>query len=195
MKIHILIAIASVMMTTGYAQTQKGNVLIGADLSNIDVNFQKDNTQFSFNISPKAAWFIQDNTAVGAEVLFGLDTQEGSTSINYGVGLIGRKYKGAAATNLARTTKWFLEVNAGIYGTNLTGDNVTKTSTNGIGLGAGPGIAYFLNDNISLETLLKYNLTIGFGTSATNHNLNLGLGFQIYLPGKKVQQLAENPVK
>ncbi|HNP23118.1 MAG TPA: outer membrane beta-barrel protein [Panacibacter sp.] len=195
MKRIFLTACTLLIITAAFSQTQRGNVLVGAELANIGFNFQEENTQFSFNLSPKAAWFLRDNVAIGPEVLLGLNTQKGATSVDYGVGIFGRKYLGAGATNLARTTKWLLEANAGIYGTNLSGDEVEKTSTNGLGLGFGPGIAYFLNPNISLEALAKYNLTVGFGSSTTNHKLGINLGFQIYLPGRQVRQLTKDPVK
>lgn len=195
MKKIFLTTSAIFIITAAFSQTQKGNVLVGADLAGIGLNFQEDNTQFNLNLNPKAAWFINDNLALGPEVMLGLNTQKGATSIDYGVGVFGRKYLGAGATNLARTTKWLLEANAGIYGNNLSGDNVEKTSTNGLGLGFGPGIAYFLNQNISLEALAKYNLTVGFGSSTTNNKLGINLGFQIYLPGRQVRQMAKDPMK
>ena len=181
--------------SAAFAQTQKGNILVGADLLNFGLNFQKGNTQFQLNLNPKAAWFIDDNLALGAEVIAGLNTQKGATSFNYGVGALARKYFGTEATNLTRTTKWFAEGNIGFYGTNLTGTNLPKTSTNGIGIGFGPGVAYFLTQNIALEALAKYNLTVGLGNSTTNNNVGFGLGFQIYLPGKQVRQLANDPIK
>ncbi|MBC7689621.1 MAG: hypothetical protein H7211_15740, partial [Aquabacterium sp.] len=55
--------------------------------------------------------------------------------------------------------------------------------------------AYFLTQNIALEALAKYNLTVGLGNSTTNNNVGFGLGFQIYLPGKQVKQLANDPIK
>ena len=128
-------------------------------------------------------------------MIAGLNTQKGATSFNYGVGALARKYYGTESANLTRTTKWFAEGNAGFYGNNLTGTNIAKTSTNGIGLGFGPGLAYFLTSNIALEALAKYNFTIGLGNSTTNNNIGFGLGFQIYLPGKQVKQLAEDPIK
>lgn len=178
-----------------FSQTQKGSVIVGADLANIGINFQEGNTQFQFDLNPKAGWFIKDNLVLGPEVNLGINTQKGATAINYGVGAFGRKYFGENATNLSRTIKWFVEANAGFAGTNLSGDDVIKTSTNGLRLGAGPGLAYFLSDNIALEALAKYNLTVGFGSSTTVNNLGVGLGFQIYLPGRKAKQLAKDPVK
>ena len=195
MKTLILTTCLLVMFSFGFAQTQRGNVMVGADLANIGLDFQEGNTQFNFTVNPKVAWFIQDNTALGAEVQLGLNTQKGATSFSYGIGALGRRYFGPGATNLARTTKVFVEVNAGIYGTNLSGTNVVKTSTNGLGLGAGPGIAWFINQNIAVEALAKYNLTVGFGNSTTTNSIDIGLGFQIYLPGRRVAELAKDPIK
>ena len=195
MKRIIITAFALFMMSATFAQTQKGNIIVGADLAGLGLNFQEGNTQFSLNLNPKAGWFIQDNLAIGPEVTLGLNTQKGATTFNYGVGAFGRKYFGAEAANLTRSTKLFLEANAGIYGQNLSGDEVEKTSTNGFGAGFGPGIAYFVTPNIALEGLLKYNLTVGFGSSTTNNNIGFGLGFQIYLPGKQVKQIAKDPIR
>lgn len=192
------ITITLLLLFTAFAaftQTQKGSVLVGADLANIGLNFQEGNTQFTFDLNPKAGWFINDNLAIGPEIILGINTQKGATAINYGIGAFGRKYFGAEATNLSRTTKWFVEANAGFAGTNLSGDNVVKTSTNGLNLGAGAGLAYFLTQNIALEALLKYNLTVGFGSSTTNNNIGLGIGFQIYLPGRQVRQITSEPIR
>jgi len=41
--------------------------------------------------------------------------------------------------------------------------------------------------------LLKYNLIVGFGSSATNSNLNLSLGFQIYLGSGRAKEVIQNP--
>jgi len=194
MKRKITITLFSLFTAcTAFTQTQRGSVLVGADLANIGVNFQEGNTQFTFDLNPKAGWFINDNLAIGPEINLGINTQKGATAINYGIGAFGRKYFGPDATNLTRTTKWFVEANVGFAGTNLSGDNVVKTSTNGLNLGAGPGLAYFLTQNIALEALLKYNLTVGFGSSTTNNNIGLGLGFQIYLPGRQVRQITSDP--
>ena len=195
MKKILITGLGLCMLTASFAQTQKGNVLIGADLSNIGLNFQKGNTQFILNINPKAGWFVRDNLAVGGDVNIGLNTQKGATSFSYGIGAFGRKYYGAEVTNLARTAKWFLEANAGISGLNITGTNLVTSNTNGFKVGIGPGYSYFISQNIALEALAKYNLTVGFGNSTTVNNISLGLGFQIYLPGNRVKQLIEKPMK
>lgn len=74
-----------------------------------------------------------------------------------------------------------METTHNVYGSNTKVSGGATTNTNGLGVGIGPGFAYFLNQNIALEVLAKYNLTVGFGNSTTINSLNLGLGFQIHL--------------
>jgi hypothetical protein len=168
---------------TSNAQLQKGHYLIGGDLANFDFSLNSGNA-FIMNITPKVAWFIRDNVAVGAFVDFGLSTAKGAgTTVNYGVGPLARYYFPGATGTVARITRLFLEGNVGIEGVNPAHGG----STNGLGLGVGPGLAYFVTDDISLEALFKYTGLIGFGSDPTSSRLQLGLGFQVYLPGSKVK--------
>lgn len=171
------------------AQTEKNYYLIGSDLANINVNFQKGNTGFGIGISPKVAWFIQDNLAVGAAVDLGLKTSKGFTSSTYGVGPLVRYYFPTKDVSIMKKTRVFGEANVGIFGQNTKVSGSPSVNTNGLGFGFGPGVAYFLNKNISLESLLKYNGTVGFGNSTTNNALNFTLGFQIYLPQSKLKAM------
>ena len=165
------------------AQLQKGSVLIGGDLAGFDLGLNEGST-FTMSLTPKVAKFVRDNVALGLYVDFGLSTAKGrGTSASYGVGALGRYYFPKADVNVAKSTRFFTEANVGIEGVNTAGGN----STNGLGLGFGPGLAYFVTNDISLESLLKYNGIIGFGSSATSSRLQLNLGFQIYLPSGKVR--------
>jgi hypothetical protein len=164
------------------AQLGKGNVLIGGDLANFDLGLNEGST-FTMTLTPKVAWFIQDNVAVGGFADLGLATAKGAgTSFNYGVGALGRYYFPAGTASTTATTRFLLEGNAGIEGVNTAGGN----STNGLGLGIGPGITHFITPSVALEALLKYNGIVGFGSSATSSRLQLNLGFQVYLPGSRV---------
>lgn len=177
------VLLATVLIASAYvgkAQIQKGNVLVGGDLADFSLGLNKG-SQFSLDLSPKAAWFIRDNTALGAYVNLGLLTGAGAgTNVNYGVGALARRYLGGNALGVLRHTRFFLEGNVGIEGVNYSHGE----STNGLGIGIGPGLAYFITPNIGLEGLLKYQGLLGFGTAATSSNLNLNVGFQIYLPGR-----------
>ncbi|WP_316803842.1 hypothetical protein [Pedobacter nototheniae] len=180
-KLLITLLTASVVTLSAKAQISKGDVMIGANLSNINFALDKPNA-FSLTLNPKAAWFIQDGLALGGDVSFGVETPGKGlgTTINYGVGALGRYYGSKGANELANHSRFFGEATVGISGRNLSGGG----STNGLGFSFGPGFTYFVTRNVGLETLLKYQGVVGFGSSAYAHNLNLGVGFQIYLPGK-----------
>jgi len=183
-KITVMLAI---IMTAGAyvgnAQIQRGNVMVGGDIADFDLGFG-DNSTFTMDINPKAAWFIKDNTAVGAYVRLGLQTATGNgTQVGYGVGALARQYVNGNALSVLRHTRLFFEGNVGIEGENASKSSTNK-STNGLGLGIGPGLAYFITPNIGLEGLLKYNGIYGFGSEGAQNGLNLNIGFQIYLPGR-----------
>lgn len=176
------------------AQLERGNAIVGADLFNFNIGLKKG-SQTNISITPKAAWMLNSNLAVGGYVDFDLTTQKvaGTTYTNtsYGVGVLARYYVNDPKVNLLRSGRWFFEGNAGFEGTNVKGGN----STNGLGLGIGPGYAYFITKNIALEGLLKLNENLGFGNTTSTGNLNFGLGFQIYLPGRATANKISNDVK
>jgi hypothetical protein len=193
-KTYVTLALLSLLFigTTAVAQTQKGNLMVGSDITNLGLNFQSGSTQFNFNLDPKLAYFINDNFALGGYLKFGLSTNTGAgTEIDYGVGALARYYfhdKNTEKIEFSKRARFFAEANAGIEGVNYS----QGASTNGLGLGIGPGVSYFITPNVALEGLLKYNVVVGFGNSVTSNQLNFGLGFQIYLPTAKAKQIMED---
>ena len=165
------------------AQIQQGNVLVGGNISNMNLSLDNGGG-FSMTLSPKAAWFIRNNLALGAYVDFGLTTAKGiDPSTSYGIGALGRYYINDPTINVLRKTRFFGEATVGVEGYNPSvGDN-----TNGLGISAGPGIAYFVTPNIGLEGLIKYRGIVGFGSSPASSNLVFGIGFQIYLSREKIE--------
>jgi len=168
------------------AQLEKGNVLVGADLANFRIGL-KAGQETSINLTPNAAWFINNNVAVGPYVTFGYSAvKDNYTQTTYGVGGLGRYYVNKPEFNPLKHGIFFGAANVGIGGTNYndkTSSNLNY-STNGLDIGIGLGYAYFITTNISFEGLLRYNGTLGFGHEAYTNYLNLGLGFGVYLPGK-----------
>ncbi len=180
-RILPLLVMAMVAATVSNAQLQKGNVLVGGDIANFSIGLKKGAVT-DIHLLPKAAWFISNNVAVGAYLNFELITaKDQGTETIYGVGPLARYYVNSPKVNLLQHGRFFVEGNVGIEGTNVSDGG---GSTNGLGLGIGPGYAYFITPNIGLETLLKYNGIVGFGDEATSSKLNLSVGFQIYLPGR-----------
>jgi len=179
-KLTLTLILGIVVLFGANAQIQKGNVMMGANISNISFGLDKPNV-FSLKINPKAAWFVQDGLALGGDVSFGLATAKGAgTDISYGVGALGRYYGATGANEVVKNSRFFGEATVGISGVNPS----VGGSTNGLGFSFGPGWTYFVTPSIGLEALLKYNGVVGFGSSAYAHNLGIGVGFQIYLPGK-----------
>lgn len=190
-KFTFLLLIAVTFTVFVNAQIQRGNVLVGGDLANISIGLNSPNV-LSINLSPKAAWFIQDNVAIGGYVNLGIQTAKGANTITtYGVGGLGRYYKGSDMAVL-RHSRFFGEVTIGLGGQNVGGGG---GSTNGLNLSVGPGVAYFVTPNIGLETLLKYNGLAGFGSEPYQGSLTLNFGLQIYLPGRSTAMKIKSDVK
>ena len=188
MKRSFTLLVALQLLIAGAkAQIQNGNLLWGADVADFNLSLNKGGT-FSISLDPKLAYFISNNLAIGGYLHFGLVTAKGAgESIDYGIGALGRYYLGTDI-NVVRNSRFFLEGNVGIEGTNpASGEN-----TNGLGLGFGPGWTYFITPNVGLEALIKYNGIVGFGERATSSNLNLSVGFQIYLPSAQLRRRLES---
>ncbi|PZF75024.1 outer membrane beta-barrel protein [Taibaiella soli] len=197
MKKHLLrlsVLCAVFNGVAAHAQTEKGNLLVGSDVSNFKLNFQKENTAFSMNISPKLGYFIEDNIAVGGYVNIDFSTSDGASDLGYGVGAFGRYYLKDKKVQVLKRSCFFAEANAGFAGRNISVKDGGKTNTNGLGIGFGPGWSYFVTPNIGLEALLKYNIAAGFGNATTSNSLDFNVGFQIYLPGKKMQKQLKSDI-
>lgn len=190
-KITLSLATLLVFSLATKAQTERNWFLIGSDISDIGLNLQKGNTAFSFAVSPKVAWFIKDNFALGGQVDLGINTAKGYTQFNYGIGPLARYYFTSKDAATPKKTRIFAEANVGIFGQNTKVSGSSSYNTNGLGFGIGPGLAYFINENIALEGLVKYNGTVGFGNTTTNNAINLNIGFQIYLPKAKIKSVAK----
>lgn len=164
------------------AQTEAGNIMVGAQLLNVTGTFQSGNSSFDMGISPQVGFFLVDNFALGGEVILNLKTASDYTDFSYAVGPFARYYFNRIKDQnlqFSRRSSFFAEANVNVRGENVK-VNDHSTSTNGLGIGIGPGLAYFLTPNLGLETTLKYNLGVGFGNSTTVQQVSLNLGIQAY---------------
>lgn len=173
------------------AQTQGGNIMMGAQLLNVTGTFQSGSSTFNMGISPQVGFFLSDNFALGAEVLANLQTASHYTDFSYAVGPFARYYfnriKGEDL-QFSKRSSFFVEGDVYVQGENIK-TNGNSVNTNGLGIGIGPGIAYFITPSIGLEALLKYNPVIGFGNSTTVNKVSLNLGLQAYLPRSHARRL------
>jgi hypothetical protein len=191
-KIFLIVVAGIVYVTSAKAQLQKGNVLVGSDIANFSFDLNSGSS-FNIDIDPKAAWFVKDNLAFGGYVNLDFVGAKGSsTTTNYGVGPLLRYYVNDPSIEPMRHVRFFVEANAGIEGTDNSG---AGGNTNGLGIGFGPGIAYFITNTIGLEGLLKYNGIVGFGSDPYTSALGFNFGFQVYLPGKSTLKNVKNNMK
>lgn len=182
----LILAGALAIFGMSNAQLQKTNWMVGSDLMNI-----RFTNGFAMNLNPKAAYFIQDRWAVGAQVNLGIQKVNGSdtTQTNWGVAPFTRYYfSNNEVDNLLKNGAFFGEGSVGFAGVNSGGGN----STNGVDLGIGAGYAYFITNNVSVEGLLKYDGIVGGGNKNTNGDLNFGLGFNIYLPNNAAKKVVRD---
>jgi hypothetical protein len=160
-----------------YEAVQEGNWIVGANIGNIGFNFKSEN--FGIEVNPRAGYFISDNAAIGTEVQLGLSIYDGGEEFRYGLTPFVRYYfpEGAAPTH-----RWFGEALAGFAGSSLEDSEGDAVFSSVFGLRA--GYAHFVSENVAIEGILGFTRTsadidVGIGSSG----LNLGIGFQIYLPG------------
>ncbi|WP_291913084.1 hypothetical protein [Chitinophaga sp. CB10] len=189
-KIRLLtLVLLTLMFGTAKAQIQKGNLMVGSEITDLGFLFQNSSTVFHFNLNPKIGWFIKDGLAVGGYVDFGLATaKDAGSDVNYGIGAFARYYiedRNVRKLEFSKRTRFFVEGNAGFAGRNPA----SGASTNGVNLGLSPGISYFITPNIGLDAMLNWDITVGGGNSTTANRLGLSLGFQIFLPTAKARQI------
>lgn len=156
----------------------KGNWLVGASIGNIGHNFKSET--FTFDINPRAGFFISDNAAIGAQVQLGFIAYDGGEDFRYGLTPFVRYYfpEGAAPTH-----RWFGEAVLGFAGSSMEdseGDAIFSAV-----YGVGAGYAHFVASNVALEgmlNLIRSNANIDVSNDSST-GLSFSLGLQIYLPG------------
>lgn len=157
---------------------QEGNWLVGAEIANIGHNFKSET--FTLDVAPRAGYFLSDNAVIGAQVQLGLSIYDGGESFRYGLTPFVRYYfpEGAAPTH-----RWFGEAVLGFAGSSEEDSDGDAAFSRVYGVKA--GYAHFVASNVALEgtlNLIRSSADIDTGNASTG--LSLGLGLQVYLPGR-----------
>lgn len=151
-----------------------GNWIVGGSLGSLGFNF--DTETFRVDLQPSAGYFVSDQLVIGAMTIVGLTAYDGGTNFRYGLAPLLRYYfpEGARASG-----RWFGEANLGIAGSSLK-DNPSDENFSFL-FGVKAGYAHFVGRNVALEGTIGY---IDTEADIAGSGLALGLGFQIYLPGR-----------
>jgi len=188
------------------AQLDKSNISIGADFSGkrsmrgYGANaFQGSRNSYEIKSTNataafSASYFVFDNLSAGLYTTFSVEQDNYddfriNTATSFAVGPMLRYYY--KVKNFALFGQTHLQY--GIEARNRktgSGSNqvVAKESFNFQSIGIGPGVAYFLSDKASIETLLVYNRNLLIAKqidtgneSYIEHLFTLNVGFYFYL--------------
>ncbi|MEJ5054080.1 hypothetical protein [Sphingobacterium sp. MYb382] len=159
----------------GLTPIKTGNWMVGGSLANMGYSFE--GKAFNVAVQPRAGYFVSDGIAVGAQANLGLIAVKDYDNVwNYGIAPFVRYYfpEGSSSTG-----RFFGQGDIGIAGSSA-GKSVS------LALGANVGYAHFITQTVALEVTAGYNYTkanVNLGEKSSG--LGVGLGFQIYLPGKR----------
>jgi opacity protein-like surface antigen len=186
LKISLLL-LMTFLLTDARAQISKGSFLLGSNLSFNASNITEKNkngnknvlpSTYSLSVNPKLGYFVMENLSIGIDInfIYTRDTtsnsSETSSRTHFLMGPFGRYY-----FLLNDNLYLFFEANVGLGLTSTP--ELSKTL---LGAGAGPGLSFFLTDNVALETMAKYNYfqTSGTDQTETINNLNMSIGMIYY---------------
>ena len=161
--------------SVGITPVQQGNWIVGGSLGSLGYSFEGES--FSLSVNPRAGYFISDGVALGLGLTGSVYTAPESDAVwGYGVAPFVRYYfpEGSSASG-----RFFAQGDVGIAGSSL-GSGAT------LALGANVGYAHFITQSVALEATLGYNYSKATVSGAEKASgLNVGLGFQVYLPGQR----------
>ena len=152
MKKIVTVVSALVLGTAAMAQTDQGGWVFGAgsDFSFVSAKFDSEQEESSsdMNLNIGAGYFVIDNLSVGLTFNYGSNKEAGAddASSSMLVGPVVRYYL---------PMKIFGQLSYQIGSISAGGEKLYGTGDLGIGV----GYAAFLNDNVSIEPMVKYDMT------------------------------------
>ncbi len=151
----------------------------------LQLNTASNNTTIEF--SPNAGYFLFDNFALGAKLVTSYDELGDLNVTSLGVGPFARYYFGK--TNI----KPFVAADCDFQNQKIK-TSVGSSTENAFNFFLGGGAAFFINENVAVETILGYRHT-KVNNEEGNGGLNLKVGFQIYINRHQVQSVKSSIIK
>jgi outer membrane protein W len=186
MKRNILVILTLLAFSTAHSQTDKGQKFIGGQLNLqgntsmiIDDLIVNNSQTFGLNVVPSFGYFVRDNFAVGATLIYGLSrstilretpfagtplpwtNKNESTTNGYGIGGFVRYY-----VDLSEKFKFY--INGGMNYTYSTQENITtqndplsgnpgvpnlqKNLVNTANIAIAPGFVFFVTPKFGIQT-------------------------------------------
>ncbi len=154
-----------------YAQLKQGNIMSGVSLSSSWGSLTSnpfDNSKFILGITPSAGYFISDKFVVGVSTPIQVIRPSGLNTGVFGLSPFVRLYFGDY-----KSVKFFFVGKAGYNDFMKLFQGTQQANENATGY-LGSGISFFINKNIAIEGLLKYE-----GTFSESANPSSSVGGEI----------------
>ncbi len=185
MKKYLAIVLIFVSMGA-IAQVEKGKYFVGGS-ADISVSYIGKNSGFNLGVSPNFGVVVVRGFVVGARYSFTISSAKNydntkkeyvtTTTYSSAIGPIFRYYPGK------KQLKGVIVFNPA-YLTTTTMRKSSVSGTHGFNLYGAAGIAYFVNDHISIETLLYANVS-GYVKVLPTTRIGLSVGVFTFLDKKK----------
>ena len=173
------------------AQTEKGRWTAGAQVGNLRYsgnNVQYRSRNFSGSLSPSAGYFVANNLAVGVSLpvtytrnysIIPGNVNNDASGFNIELSPFVRYYVGSAKL------RPFLNASVGFQHlwSVYKGFGTTETQRYDAGYttySAGGGVAYFINNTVSLDASLTYANYLGGAPNPTRSSIGLNIGFRLF---------------
>lgn len=183
---HIALVLFIALTTTAFAQVEKGRYTLGG---NVDISGTRTGIErtFSMTIAPQFGVFVVKGFAVGARYAFGVagsrtyneDKKEFQVNTVYttNIGPRLKYYYGK------KQLKGYIMGHGGysVYTRVRKGD---VTNKNGFTFGASLGMAYFVNNNVGIESGMYFN-TQGYEGDFPTTRIGFSVGIFTFLDNKK----------
>ena len=177
----VLCGLLFLLSTSLYAQVQKGNYLLGGNLSFQSTQYSADESKTTkWNVNPNAGYFFIDKLVGGARVSFIQLEHEGDSFTDIMAGPFVRYY----FLPVDRKTNLFLDA-AYLFGSEKYDDfdAVGKTE---LGFAAGP--AFFFNPSIAMEAVISWRSLKYKNADGKYNTLGIGVGLQIHFQCNKKKE-------
>ena len=201
-SIYILLLV-TVSLSIATAQTERGRWTVGAQVGNVSYRSSNSGPLSSRNttvlLAPSGGYFIANNVAVGASlpIYYGYYRSRYPTTSSFtpaeikntqiGLAPFIRAYIGSSKlrpfvnATVGFTQQWYSS-------TNFNTTNQVKNSDNFFTYGGAVGVAYFVNQNVSLDASLGYSggeqrntADLLNGATTLPGSFGLNVGFRLFL--------------
>lgn len=150
------------------AQTSYGNLMFGGSAN---IQASRGDKILVADFTPNVGVFIKDGLAIGGSVQYGV-VRYGSNNNHTFLGLLPMVRYYFESNQPARL---FVHGDAGYI--RRTAEAYLR---HGYGASAGPGIAYFLNQNVALESMVRFGMH-QYSNGSSSAEFSFRFGAQLYL--------------